>query len=276
MALPPDQAQSVKDPNLDPDTILWLPATDPTHTITPVGRLNHPVLVLFTQRSNTLVCGITSFRSTSLLEKFPSQRQLNRRLQHLPLAPSDPHPDTGEILETVTTGTPYAPARGKQSYVKLRDKFSVPPGLLEHLYGGTARLTKEAMATVTRKILDSEEIDKNLTSEWRESQRQREKVLMGNYQLDTGKVGMDGSVPYDLYRENSWATYESSRIDREYTYEMPTSSSSLVEGGYVYERNYDFVPNHDRDAEEVGCNVLWRALKFIIDIPNIIRARYFL
>jgi len=211
-----------------------------------------------------------------LLEKFPSQRQLYRRLQHLPLAPSDPHPDTGEILETVRTGTPYAPAIGRQSYVKLRDTFLVPPGLLEHLYGGTARLTKEAMAMVTQKILDSGQIDTDWTNEWRESQRQREKVLMGNYQLETGAIGMDGSVPYDLYRENTGATYESSRIDREYAYQMPTSGSSRVEGGYVYQRNYNFVANHDRDAEDVGCNVLWRALKFVTDIPNIIRARYFL
>jgi len=55
---PPEQPQIMEDPKLDPGSILWLPSIDPTNTITPKGRLNHPVLVFSLLPSGVVVCGV--------------------------------------------------------------------------------------------------------------------------------------------------------------------------------------------------------------------------
>ncbi|KAF8241898.1 hypothetical protein K440DRAFT_197861 [Wilcoxina mikolae CBS 423.85] len=77
-----------------------------------------------------------------------------RRLLYLPLAPADPHPDTGERLDVSRTGQPSAPSVGRQSYVQLNESFIVPLGLLQELYGGIAKLTWQGLNLVARKIAD--------------------------------------------------------------------------------------------------------------------------
>jgi len=200
---------------------------------------------------------MTSFGSTSLLEKFPLPHQRSLRLQHLPLAPSDPHPDTGELLQTITTGTPSVPSRGRESYVKLNDLFDVPVGLLVHVHAGTARLTKEAMTVVTRKILDSREIETNLTKMWRKSQG-RVGDLKDVYDLKGGNFGSHGNVPYDTYRENPWVQ----------TYESSTNVRSKVGGEYMHERNHGFGGNYDRGLDDVD----WNGLVPIIPVLSILFA----
>jgi hypothetical protein len=49
------KARTLKTLQPDPGTILWLPETDPTHTITS-GCLDHPVLILSPEPSGIRVC----------------------------------------------------------------------------------------------------------------------------------------------------------------------------------------------------------------------------
>jgi len=102
----------------------------------------------------------------------------------LPLVPAAPHPDTQEILQTVTTEKPYLPSKRRQSYVMLFDAFVVSPEILEHLYAGTARLTEEAMALVTRKLTDEGRFESSFMALWRGSQRLKDEMLWNKRQVE--------------------------------------------------------------------------------------------
>ncbi|KAF8537116.1 hypothetical protein BDD12DRAFT_982353, partial [Trichophaea hybrida] len=198
-----------------PGAILSLPAGD-LNLITPWGRVNHPVLVLYTEPSKTLVCSIIlTFRGSF------QYKSTCERLQYLPLAPTDPHPDTGEILEIMTTGTPsvqdvtsprlYEPSRRLNSYtnleswdqsryIKLHDSFIVLPAQLEQLHKGTARLTEKAMDTVRWKILNPGE--KTLAMIYEKNQRQRLEMLKKSIEARAGKFGWVYEMKYRFGMRN--------------------------------------------------------------------------
>jgi len=111
-----------------------------------------------------------------------SEDQFHLRLLYLPLASTNPHPDTREILDTETTGIPYVPSRGRNSYIKPHHSFIVSLGVLDHLHGGTARLTKEAMKIMKWRILNPREI--RLTKMYEKSLRQRLDLLRRRQPLE--------------------------------------------------------------------------------------------
>ncbi|KAF8539143.1 hypothetical protein BDD12DRAFT_113508 [Trichophaea hybrida] len=149
-----------------------------------------------------MVCLITTFKSLPLREKFPSHHQRSIRLQHLPLAPADPHPDTNEILSTEWTGTPSVTSR--PSYVKLNSILVVPSRLLTPLNGGTAKLSIEALAEVTKKILGDEDLLEDMSNDWRTSLR-CVKRAMSAPPLRPAMVVRKAKGPKNLCGKNFWA-----------------------------------------------------------------------
>jgi hypothetical protein len=93
----------------------------------------------------------------------------------LPIAPANPHPDTGEILDTVTTGTPCKPSNKTESYVKLYNSFFVPARVLKHIQGGTVRLSEEALDLVKCRISRSKLLKENYRLAQQEGQRYRDR-----------------------------------------------------------------------------------------------------
>jgi len=113
----------------------------------------------------------------------------------------------------------------------------VPAGVLEPVYGGTARLTREALATVKRKIWGSRELAADYTSVRQEGQR--------------WKGAATGEMRYSESSRNQGLTYES-----------------------MFDSDYDVSIDDDSDAADVDENVLSKVLKFITGIPMFIRGLY--
>ncbi|KAI0530070.1 hypothetical protein GGR58DRAFT_494705 [Xylaria digitata] len=104
--------------------IKWLPRKDeliPTEPDIEEGCCNHPVVVLSTQSRNGRVeiLIITSFGGQDLETKYPTQ--LDARHDHLPIAPSNAHPDNNILLVL----RDKSPKLKKNSYVKTREKFKI-------------------------------------------------------------------------------------------------------------------------------------------------------
>lgn len=191
---------------------------------------------------------ITTFRSTPLLEKFSSNASWSEKqlLKYLPLAPADPHPDTGQRLQTLPTGRPLSDE--KQSYVRLEDRFIVPLGVLEPLHGGTAQLTAQSLALVTQKIL-------------------------GYPNHEPNRVVTYGKTPF-RYRDYAAPIHKSSFVGAQLPgypsrYNDVTHASRRLESsldGTQY-RGYRYGVTDYEDADEDGMS--W-SLPFFIRIPVLI------
>ncbi|KAI4175656.1 MAG: hypothetical protein LQ343_001527 [Gyalolechia ehrenbergii] len=131
-----------------PGFIYYLPARPPTQLttshppITP-GILNHPVLILsldpLTPTDQILI--ITSPHSLPLTQYAPHSPRL-----HLPIFPTDPHPDTGALAYLDTDcGLP------KTSHVKLDQRHTAPVEGKEFQGGG-----KDVRAGQEQQLADSE------------------------------------------------------------------------------------------------------------------------
>jgi len=215
---------------------------------------------------------ITTFRSTPLLEKFSSNAPWSekQRLKYLPLAPADPHPDTGERLQTLTTGRPLSDE--KQSYVRLEDRFIVPLGVLEPLHGGTARLTAQSLALVRQKILGYPNHEPNrVVTYGKTPSRYRD------YAAPTHKSSFVGAqLPGypSRYYDYSDEILESSFVGAQLPcspsrYNDVTHASRRLEsslGGTQY-RGYRYGATDYEDADEDGMS--W-SLPFFIRIPVLI------
>lgn len=105
--------------------IKWLPPKDKlpdADSSIEEGCCNHPVMVMpakISEDGKVEILIITSFGGSDLKTKYP--HQTGRRHDHLPIAPSEAHPDNGILL---TLRDPLREMR-KRSYVKTKSRHRI-------------------------------------------------------------------------------------------------------------------------------------------------------
>jgi hypothetical protein len=142
-----------------------------------------------------------------------------------------------------TTKKPSVPKAGVESYVRLHEPFVVPCGILLPLDGGTARLSKQDMEMVMRKVQGSRENKSKVVNKWPWGQAKMQREAMEYKGRIYGSRSV-GGVLNDRWTENSLGSL---CLDDEY--------------GLLSDR---FVRKPAGDVDENG---LWRTLKFIIGLP---------
>ncbi|KAI1822519.1 hypothetical protein F4861DRAFT_386442 [Xylaria intraflava] len=140
--------------------IKWLPPKDEldgSDLDIEEGCCDHPVVVISTRPRNgrVKVLIVTSFGGRGLEDKFPKAGPW--RLAHLPIAPSDAHPDNGIQL---VLRDPSHRLR-KQSYVKTENKQSIRLASLQpyNNHGPDIFLSKQSYETLVKYIRFNESPD---------------------------------------------------------------------------------------------------------------------
>lgn len=133
--------------------ILWLPPKDQipgdlqSRTEIDDGCFDHPALIIWIDQGFTkaTILIITSFNSRGLFEKHGNNKAA--RLDHLPIYPSNPHPDNGELLYLEGNA-----ALSKKSYVKTGKQHTVDPSVLRPDRSTKGKLSKESLTVLIKYI----------------------------------------------------------------------------------------------------------------------------
>ena len=145
---------ALKSPSFEPGRLLMLPAErtcldrgwvreDGRHR----GIFNHPVVMIDEDRDSVLVVIVSSMNDCPLSDKTP-----HVRMQHLPIHPKPPHPDTGELLRVVNGSA------DKASFVKVHEKYWFPKKIFgtntDRNTGEELKLSAESLTLVIRAVAD--------------------------------------------------------------------------------------------------------------------------
>ncbi|KAH7073248.1 hypothetical protein FB567DRAFT_196317 [Paraphoma chrysanthemicola] len=135
-------------------SIQWLPARDKVpleHLYATVhidsGCFNHPVVVLWVnpQETEAIILLVTSFGGTDLLLKH--SHNTRARSLHLPIYPSNPHPDNGSLLFLKDDARMH-----RNSYVKIEHQLNIKTVLLRPLHHQACTLRKDSYKELVRHI----------------------------------------------------------------------------------------------------------------------------
>ncbi|KAI0398993.1 hypothetical protein F4802DRAFT_591332 [Xylaria palmicola] len=133
--------------------IKWLPRKEelvPADLNIDEGCCNHPIVILSTRPVNGWVdfLTITSLGGVDLKTKYPDRVPI--RLAHLPIVPSEAHPDNGVLLVLADTAHPLK----KKSYVNTKNKRSIRLASLRpyHRQGPDIFLAKKSYKLLVKRI----------------------------------------------------------------------------------------------------------------------------
>ncbi|KAH6613050.1 hypothetical protein C7974DRAFT_75248, partial [Boeremia exigua] len=141
-------------PKYDIGSIYWLPARDkiPLENLYATihiesGCFNHPALILWVNSSGTdaIILLITSFGGKDLHVRHPHDTRA--RSLHLPIYPSNTHPDNGSRLFLKDDARLH-----RNSYVKIEHQRNVKTVLLVPLRRGACALRKDSYKQLVRHI----------------------------------------------------------------------------------------------------------------------------